>query len=163
MFDIYSDPFQMGEWDHWPHAEAWRAYTEALEELAATRACDVLAHPDLVKAAARFPDRAIVDECEARIAEAAASSAMAAEISSAGLLKPCHEDYPSPSLLRRFAAQAVPVTFASDTHGDDRVADRIDELQQAAIAAGYTSVRRFRSRVGEDLALLSGPGRPEDR
>ncbi|MGO9911671.1 MAG: PHP domain-containing protein [Acidimicrobiales bacterium] len=153
MFDIVSDAIQMEEWDRWPYADVWRAYADALAELADTKACDVLAHPDLVKAAGRFPDRAVIDECEERIAEAAASSGMAAEMSSAGMLKLCREDYPSASLLERFGAKRVPITFASDAHGVGRVGNRIDVLHRTAVRAGFGSVRRFRSRVGEELAL----------
>jgi histidinol-phosphatase (PHP family) len=155
MFDVLDDATQAGEWDRRSLADCWRAYTEALEELAGTGACDVLAHPDLVKVAARFPDRAVVEECEARIAEAAARSGMAAELSSAGSKKPCHEDYPSPSLLSRFAAASVPVTFASDCHGIGRVAERNADLVAAAKGAGYRSVRRFRARQGDDLPLVA--------
>ncbi|MHB8243832.1 MAG: histidinol-phosphatase [Acidimicrobiales bacterium] len=155
MFDDLSNPVQMREWDRRGNADSWRAYTDALEELAGTRACDVLAHPDLVKVANRFPDRGVVHECEERIAEAAASSGMAAEISSAGLTKPCKQDYPSPDLLRRLAERKVPVTFASDTHGTSRVGERNADLMAAAIAAGHGSVRRFRSRIGEDLAIAT--------
>ncbi len=159
MFDDLADGAQMAEWDRRPVADSWRAYAEALEELAGTGACDVLAHPDLIKVTGRVPDAGVVEECEERIAEAAASSGLAAEISSAGLVKPCREDYPSPSLLRRFAARDVPVTFASDTHGTGRVGDRNDELVAAAAAAGYRSVRSFEARVGTD-APLGAPGTP---
>lgn len=162
MFDHLSDPLQIGEWDERPLEETWRAYTGALEELAATGACDVLAHPDLVKILGRFPDRRLVDECEERIAEAAATSGMAAEVSSAGLTRPCQEDYPSPSLLGRFSAKAVPITFASDSHGNSRVGERNAELQNAATAAGYRSVRRFRERKPDDVALGTTAGTGED-
>ncbi len=157
MFDDLSNAVQVGEWDRRPVADSWRAYTEALEELAGTASCDVLAHPDLVKVAARIPDRGVVHECEVRIAEAAAASGMAAEISSAGATKPCREDYPSPSLLSLFASRRVPVTFASDTHGTSRVADRNAELVRAATDAGYTAVRRFRGRRPVDTELAGVP------
>ena len=162
MFDDLADAAQMAEWDRRSVADSWRAYADALEELAGTGACDVLAHPDLIKVVGRVPDGGVVEECEERIAEAAASSRLAAEISSAGLVKPCREDYPSPSLLRRFAARGVPVTFASDTHGSVRVGDRNDELVAAAVAAGYESVRSFEERVGAD-APLAAPGSPPRR
>jgi histidinol-phosphatase (PHP family) len=157
MFDDLSSSVQMGEWDHRPLAGSWRAYADALEELAGTGSCDVLAHPDLVKVTGRIPDRGVIEECEQRIAEAAAASGMAAEISSAGFVKPCHEDYPSPSLLRRFYRLGVPVTLASDTHGTNRVAERNAELVHAASEAGYASVRRFRERLPLDTALERVP------
>ncbi|MHB1986774.1 MAG: histidinol-phosphatase [Acidimicrobiales bacterium] len=165
MFDVLSDSVQMAEWDRRPVDDSWQAYTAALEELAGTGACDVLAHPDLIKLAHRVPDRGIVAECEERIAEAAASSGMAAEVSSAGMLRPCREDYPSPSLLRRFAGKGVPITLASDAHGHARVGERNDELQLAITGAGYRSVRRFRARKPEDLVLATAEmtGDPEQQ
>lgn len=153
MFDDLASAVQMSEWDRRPLADSWRAYADALEELAGTAACDVLAHPDLVKVAGRIPDRGVVEECEWRIAAAAAGSGMAAEVSSAGLLKPCAEDYPSPSLLRRFAEAGVPVTFASDTHGVTRAGERNRELTRAAFDAGHRAVRTYRRRVGHDLLI----------
>ena len=162
MFDNLADAVEMGEWDRRELSESWRAYTSALEELAATGACDVLAHPDLVKVAGRIPDRGVVEECEARIAEAASVSGMAAEVSSAGRVKPCGEDYPSPSLLRRFAEKGVPITLASDTHGLARVGERNRELKAAAVAAGHRRLRRFRARRPDDVEL-DPTGRPNGR
>ena len=69
----------------------WDDYTRALEELAATRTVDVLAHPDLCKVTGRRP--AVPDEWYDRMAEAAASAGLAAEVSSAGWRKPAAEPY----------------------------------------------------------------------
>lgn len=152
LFDVLEDAFEQKEWERRSIDDVWRAYTEAIEELAATGACDVLAHPDLVKIGQRYPEVAVLEECEARIAEAAARSGMAAEINSAGKLK-LDEDYPSPSLLGRFNEAGVPITFASDSHGSGRVAERSSELAAAARQAGYSSIRCFRAREGSDRSL----------
>ncbi len=159
MFDLIDSPVQQREWDSRGIEHAWRAYGQALEELAATRTTDVLAHPDLVKVAGRRPDSGVVREVETRIAEAAATSGMAAEISSAGLLKPAREAFPSKSLLQRFSDLAVPVTTASDTHGISRIALDVRHLHDAASMAGYVSLRAFSARVGYDVEL--GPLPPE--
>ena len=55
-FDDIDDPASMAEWPARQVDACWDAYTEALEELAASGACDVLAHPDLIKAAGHIPD-----------------------------------------------------------------------------------------------------------
>ena len=81
----------------------WEAYTRCLEELAATRTCDVLAHPDLIKLAGHIPSAP--EEWWDRVAEAAAASDMSAEVSSAGWAKPVGEQYPAKGLLERFAAR----------------------------------------------------------
>ena len=157
MFDIFSEPAQMAEWDRRGTNPAWRSYAEAIEELAATGTCDVLAHPDLVKVTGRIADPGVVSEVEERICEAAVSSGMAAELSSAGFRKPVGEAYPSSSLLTRLFSRGVPITTASDTHGIVHVADRAPELRELAAAAGYTTLRAFRGRHGHDVPVGVAP------
>jgi histidinol-phosphatase (PHP family) len=122
----------------------WDDYTTSVEELAGTRAVDVLAHPDLAKVAGHRP--AAPDEFYDRIAEAARSCGLVAELNSAGWRKPCAEAYPDPRLLSRFHGHAVPITTASDAHRLPDVAWRMTDLTAMAIAAGYTEVSTFRNR-----------------
>jgi histidinol-phosphatase (PHP family) len=156
-FDMLEGP-ALAEWDRRAIGDVWKAYTAALEELAGTGTCDVLAHPDLVKLLGRYPDPGLLAECHERIAEAAAANGLAAEISSAGLRKPVGEAYPAPDLLRAFARLGVPVTSASDAHGAVGVADHAGELAQLARRAGYGTLRAFRGRVGYDVPIDDGPG-----
>jgi histidinol-phosphatase (PHP family) len=154
-FDDLGSELAMDEWPRRGTEEAWRGYTEALEELAGTRTCDVLAHPDLVKVTGRRPAQSLLDECHDRMAAAVASSGMAAEISSAGWRKPVGEAYPAKDLLARFYERGVPVTTASDSHGPGDVAHRAGELGELASGAGYTSLRAFRAREGRDVSVLT--------
>ena len=71
-----------------------------------------------------------------RMAEAAASSGMAAELSSSGWRKPAGEQYPALGLLDRFVARGVPLTTASDAHHLDHVAHRADDLPRGAGVGG---------------------------
>lgn len=144
LFDVIESSVAQREWDHRGVESAWRAYTEALEELAGSGAVDVLAHPDLCKVAGRRP--AVPDEFHDRIAEAARSTDLAAEVSSAGWRKPCAEPYPAPPLLARFHASGVPVTTASDAHEPDLVAFRAADLRPLLEEAGYTELAAFRNR-----------------
>src|SRR5579871_1723958 len=84
-FDVLDDPVTMAEWSARDVDAVGDAYTRAMEELAATATCDVLAHPDLIKIAGRRP--AVPDEWYDRLAEAARDAGMAAELSSAGWRK----------------------------------------------------------------------------
>ena len=84
-FDDLEDAASLAEWRRRGVEETWAAYTEALEELAESGACDVLAHPDLIKVAGHRSKAP--DELYDRMAEAAARSGMAAEVSSAGWRK----------------------------------------------------------------------------
>ena len=159
QFDLLYDEVSLAEWDRRSVEEVWRRYTDALEELAGTRTCDVLAHPDFVKLAGRRPSAATLDECHERMAEAAAATGMAAEISSAGFHAPVGEQFPATALLSRFARRGVPVTTASDSHGPGRVGERAGELSRLAAAAGYHTVRAFRARHGHDVPLEATPDR----
>lgn len=157
MFDIVGSSAQMEEWGRRGTDSSWRAYGEAIEELAGTRTCDVLAHPDLIKVTGAIPDAGVRREVEERIASAAASSGMAAELSSAGYRKPVRAAYPAPSLLRRFHDLGVPLTTASDTHGVAHVADRAPQLHELAVSAGYSTLRAFRHRRGVEVPLGEAP------
>jgi histidinol-phosphatase (PHP family) len=158
MFDVLEDEVSMAEWGHRGTDGAWRNYTEALEELAATRTCDVLAHPDLIKVAGQRPDVGLLNECHARIAEAAKSSGMSAEISSAGLHKPAQETYPARDLLAQFHRAGVRVTTASDAHGPLKVGDHHQELIDLAQQVGYRELCGFRNRVGYPIDISGGDG-----
>jgi len=160
-FDVLSDPLVVAEWDHRVIDKVWDEYTRALEELAASGVCDVLAHPDLVKITGRVP--AVPDEFYDRITEAAVRSGMAAELSSAGWRKPVGEEYPAPPLLRRFVTQGVPLTTASDAHTLPDVADRADDLRGLLAAAGVGTLRGFRQRMPVDVRVAPGPGSVDDR
>jgi histidinol-phosphatase (PHP family) len=150
-FDDLDDPVSMAEWSTRRVDASWDAYTEAMEELAASRACDVLAHPDLIKVAGHVPDAPA--EWWDRIAEAAAASGMAAEVSSAGWRKPVGEQYPSTGLLERFVARGVPLTTASDAHRLDHVADRADDLRAVLGAVGAAELQGYRARVPHPVAV----------
>ena len=154
MFDFLDDPTSAREWGRRGIDAIWSAYTDCMEDLAGSRTCDVLAHPDVVKVAGHRPaDAGLLAELETRIAEAAAANGMAAEVSSAGWRKPVAEAYPSPSLLAHFRAAGVPVTTASDTHGPDLVAHRSPDLRRLVESAGYTHLAAFRERQRTEVPL----------
>src|SRR5436190_766103 len=127
LFDAVDWAAAQQEWVSRGVDGVWDQYTSAVEELAATGAVDVLAHPDLAKVAGHRPPAP--EEFYDRIAQTAASCGLAAELNSAGWRKPCAEAYPAPSLLGRFHTRGVPITTASDGHHTADVAWRIDDLR----------------------------------
>ncbi|HVF31756.1 MAG TPA: PHP domain-containing protein [Acidimicrobiales bacterium] len=151
LFDIIESGVAQREWDHRGVEQAWDAYARAMEELSASGAIDVLAHPDLCKVAGRRP--ATPDEFHDRIAEAAAASGIAAEVSSAGWRKPCDEAYPAPALLRKFRERGVPVTTASDAHALEHVAYRAQDLKPLLQQAGYSELVAFDRRTARSVAI----------
>ncbi len=156
-FDDVPDPLHMAEWSTRAVDAAWDQYCEAMEELAASGAVDVLAHPDLVKCAGHRP--AHPAEWWERIAEAAAAGGLAAELSSAGWRKPAGEQYPAEGLLARLCAKGVPLTTASDAHQLEQVADRADDLRALLATTGVTHLRGFRRRQPHTVPLApTAPG-----
>ena len=155
-FDVLNEPETLAEWDVRRIDQVWEEYTRAMEELAASGACDVLAHPDLVKIAGRVP--AVPDEFYDRITEAAARSGMAAELSSAGWRKPLGEEYPAPPLLARFVDRGVPLTTASDAHDLPDVADRVDDLRDLLVRAGVPRLQGYRERRPYPVPVTSAGG-----
>jgi histidinol-phosphatase (PHP family) len=151
QFDDYTNPVHLAEWDARDVDACWEAYTRCMEELAATRTCDVLAHPDLIKVAGRIPDAPA--EWWDRIAEAAAASGMSAEVSSAGWDKPVGEQYPAMGLLERFASRGVSFTTASDAHHNERVADRCSELAGMLGDVGVSSLSSYVARKRVEVPL----------
>jgi histidinol-phosphatase (PHP family) len=144
-FDQMGDPVVDEQWETREVEAVWDGYVAAIEELAATRTADVLAHPDLAKVAGIIPSGDLAPWWD-RLAKAAAENGVAAEVSSAGWRKPAAEAYPAPGLLARFKAADVAVTTASDAHEVALVADGTDRLRALLSAAGHTELRGFERR-----------------
>ncbi|MDQ3679061.1 MAG: PHP domain-containing protein [Actinomycetota bacterium] len=143
-FDNIEDPVVSAEWAARDVDDVWASYADAMEELAASGACDVVAHPDLVKVTGRRPS--VPDRHLDRIAGAIAKNGLAAEVSSAGWRKPVAEAYPSPDLLARLATCQVPVTTASDAHTISDVGAGVVQLWPLLADAGYRSLTAYRGR-----------------
>jgi histidinol-phosphatase (PHP family) len=144
LFDALDWAQAQQQWASRGVEQVWSDYTRAVEELAGTRAVDVLAHPDLAKVAGHRP--LVPDEFYDRIAEAARTCGLAAELNSAGWRKPCGEAYPAAGLLARLHDYGVPITTASDAHQLADLGWRVADLTAAAQAAGYREVTAFRGR-----------------
>jgi histidinol-phosphatase (PHP family) len=152
-FDDVGNEVVMSEWARRDIDDAWRDYTEALSELAASHAVDVLAHPDLIKVAGFIPDNPT--EYWDMMAEAASTVDISVELSSAGWRKPVAEQYPASGLLDRFVERGLTFTTASDAHRGDRVAERHGELasllreRNVHELAGYEQRRRVVRPLGD--------------
>jgi histidinol-phosphatase (PHP family) len=160
-FDDLGDGVSMAEWSTREVDACWDDYTEAMEELAASRTCDVLAHPDLIKVAGHTPDAPA--EWWDRLAEAAATSGMAAEVSSAGWRKPVGEQYPALGLLERLVARGVPLTTASDAHHLAHVADESDALRGVLAQVGVDTLCAYAARQPHPVAVTPAPSTPAAR
>jgi histidinol-phosphatase (PHP family) len=142
-------------------AQAYDDYFELETLLAASGKVDVLAHADVVKKSGSvLPDPPLA--LYRKVADAAAASGTAVEVSSAGLHQAAGEIYPAPAFLQAFAAAGVPITLASDAHRPADAGRGRDLVVAAAWAAGYTERLRFRRRksVPVPLDAVAADGAP---
>jgi histidinol-phosphatase (PHP family) len=144
---------QPGLWAGRSVEEAWSIYVDAVCELAASGAVDVLAHVDLAKVFGLRPAAPVRAALHGRLAEAMAETGVAVEISTAGLRKPVGELYPEPGLLRACVVRGVPVTVASDAHVPAQVGLGFEEALELAGDAGCETVTVFDERVGRQEPL----------
>ncbi len=129
-------------------------YFTNLAEAAESGWFDTLSHPDLVKnygtkhwdLGARLPH---ILRCLDRIA----STGVAMELNTSGLLKTVPEMNPSPTLLGAMRERGIAVVLGADAHTPLRVADRYLEAMDLLEAAGYASVRIFLERKAVDIPL----------
>jgi histidinol-phosphatase (PHP family) len=133
-FDHLEDPRSAIEWDRVDVDEVFDRYCSAVEELAESKVCDVLAHLDLIKISGRRPTHSA--RYEQALAATAQRHGLAVELSSAGWRKPIQEQYPSAGLLDLLAAADVPMTLASDAHEPALLGHRFGQLHRLAESAG---------------------------
>ncbi len=153
-FDDIDSPVPMREWTVRDVDRCWADYADALAELAATRAVDVLAHPDLIKVAGYWPGdpTPFWDQ----MAEAAAAADVSVECSSAGWVKPVGEQYPSEGLLDRLVTRGVTFTTASDAHALERVGERSADLADLLSARGVDQLASYEGRRRVMVPLREG-------
>jgi histidinol-phosphatase (PHP family) len=153
QFDDIDNPIHMAEWQTRDVDAMWRRYADAFAELAATKAVDVMAHPDLIKVAGFFSsEREVVWDA---MADAALSADVSIECSSAGWKKPVGEQYPAEGLLDRLVRGGATFTTASDAHGEERVGERAHDLALMLEARGVTELASYTNRVRHLVPLRS--------
>ena len=144
QFDDVDNEVHMEQWRLRDVDQCWAEYAVALEELAASRSVDVLAHPDLIKVAGFQPSdpREFWD----RMADAAQRADVSVECSSAGWTKPVGEQYPAEGFLDRLVARGLTFTTASDAHERERVGERAGDLATLLEARGVTHLASYHRR-----------------
>lgn len=135
----------VAEWERRGRRKVYEQYFALETQLAASGAVDVLAHLDRVKF---LGDRLREEPLDLyrRVVEAARSSGVAVELSSAGLRHPVAEVYPAPTLLAMCREAGLDITLASDAHDPAQAGWRFDELRRMALDIGFTHTARFRAR-----------------
>ena len=153
QFDDIDNPPQMHEWTVRDVDQCWADYAHALDELCASHAVDVLAHPDLIKVAGYYANNP-ADYWDL-MAESASRVDISLECSSAGWVKPIGEQYPAEGFLDRLVAKGVTFTTASDAHRLERVGERAEDLATLLEARGVHELASYTARQRQMIPLRS--------
>jgi histidinol-phosphatase (PHP family) len=151
QLDDIDNEVNMHQWVVRDVDQCWKNYGRALDELCATRAVDVLAHPDLVKVAGYIASNP--SEVWDAMADSAARVDISMECSSAGWKKPVHEQYPAEGFLDRLVAKGLTFTTASDAHRLERVGERADDLAEMLEARGVSELASYTQRQRQMIPL----------
>jgi histidinol-phosphatase (PHP family) len=157
-FDTGGRTYQT-EWDRRDIDSVFADYAALLGDLAATRLCDVLAHPDLPKLFGHRPTS--YTPLHSAIVGAASDGGCAVEINSNGYNnKPLAEAYPALPVLEGARAAGLHVTLGSDAHRPERLGERFDDLAALAGQAGYQEYVSYEQRRPVVHALQPTAARP---
>jgi histidinol-phosphatase (PHP family) len=148
----FDDPRLRERYEDWTPDALWSAYFDELCDAAASGLFDVMAHPDLVKKFAYWPDSDPAPLYR-RAAEAFVAGGAAVEVNTAGFRKPAQEIYPSEAFLRTCREAGVSATLGSDAHSPQEVGLDLDAGIELLRACGYESVVVFRGRTAEEVPL----------
>ena len=152
-FDNRGSPVDWAEWGRRDIDTVFADYSALLRDLAASRLCDVLAHPDLPKLYGHRPTS--FTPLHIAIVDAARAGDCAVEVNSNGYNLPVAEPYPALPVLERASAAGLSITLASDAHVPERVGHRFDELVAWAGSAGYQQFVSFEQRKATTHPLPS--------
>ncbi len=141
------DRFDIWETAPSPHA-VWTRYFETLAQAARSGLFDILAHPDLVKmwGPGRPAPGGDLRRYYEPALEAIADTAIAVEVSTAGLRKPVGEIYPAPAFLAGALEAGAPVALSSDAHVPEHIGFAYEQALALLAAAGVTELATFDRR-----------------
>ncbi|MGF7137899.1 histidinol-phosphatase HisJ family protein [Roseimarinus sediminis] len=136
----------------WSNDELYRKYFQLVQQAARSGLFDVIAHLDLIKKFACWPENDqshLFEETLKVIKEAD----VVMELNTSGFDFPCREFYPSKKIIEMAARIGVPVTLGSDAHEPSQLARHFDQAIQWLKEAGYTKITRFRNRQRGTISI----------
>jgi histidinol-phosphatase (PHP family) len=121
----------------WPDDDAlYTRYFGAVAEMAGSGVIDIVGHLDLPKKFGRRPGPGVREAAEAAL-DAIATAGVLVEINTSGLRYSIREPFPSADMLGGAHRRGIGITFGSDAHQPQEVADGFDQALAAARSAGY--------------------------
>lgn len=122
------------------------AYYKAVQEMAKSGVCDVIAHLDLIKRDGYLPKRRSVSTLIEETVRIIAENGLCVEVNTSGLKKPVHEMHPSLEVLKLCRKRGIPVTIGTDAHKAGQIDFGLDEGMKLVKGAGYGELAVFERR-----------------
>jgi histidinol-phosphatase (PHP family) len=132
--------------------QVYKKYFALVQEMAESKLFDTVGHLDLTKKFG-FRPKEDISSLLLETVEIISKSNMCVEVNTGGLRKPCHEMYPSPSILKMCFDNGVPVTLGSDAHQPEDVGADFEQAVNVLRKTGYTETVRFDKRTREIVEL----------
>ncbi|SCL20810.1 histidinol-phosphatase (PHP family) [Micromonospora pallida] len=150
--DIF-DVTRWAEVDEGELGDVKSRYFRTVAECARSGLFQVIGHVDALKG--NFPQLGAVPAAAAadEMLLAIRDSGAAMEINTSGGTKQCGGWYPETDLLERAHHFGVPLTFASDAHVPDRIADQYPEVIEVLRHIGFRSWTVFRAGAAAEYFL----------
>lgn len=112
----------------------------------------IIGHFDLLKIFNNPPPPTLLPKLRESL-ESIKDNACVLEINSAGLRKPCAEQYPSREIVQMARELEIPITFSSDAHSLEQVGAGYEICKDLALSLGYTHICAFKDKEFETFAL----------
>lgn len=141
----FDNPAHLSQWQSLSAAELedlWTHYWKTYEAMIRSQLFTFGGHPDLIKKFAFTPPGDLRRFYEPVI-QALVDTGGSFEVNTAGLHKPCQEQYPSRQFLALAAQAQVPVFLNSDAHHPGEVAQNFAQIWTLAKEAGVTLPARL--------------------
>ncbi len=125
--------------------ERYAAYYTAVQQMAESKICDVVAHLDLIKRDGYFPERSVLHFVKETL-DVMSDNNLCIEVNTSGMRKPIREMHPSLEILKLCKKKGIPVTIGTDAHKADEIDSYLDEGIGMIKKAGYAELAVFEKR-----------------
>ena len=141
----FDNPEFIGKYADKDIDEIWLEYFDTVEEMVKTKLFDIVGHIDLIKIF-KFMPKKNISSLAIKSLKSIKEAGMVMELNSAGFRKPIGEAYPSLDILKEAYSLGIEITFGSDAHAVEQVAQNSEKIVKMAKDVGYKQCVIFKKR-----------------
>lgn len=139
--------YEASRWQNRPNATPiFEEYYRLVVKSAQSGLFDILAHTSAVLAYAPQPFPAETATMQDAALDAIKQSGITVEINTSGYRKMNTDPFPTTRMVRRAAALGIPLTFSSDSHHPEQVANNRDKVELLLLELGVNELSSFTAR-----------------